>query len=140
MIGTPEDSIFLYPSKLADLPEIIDDFEDIVYENGSLLSSPDVMAKLVAYSQRLEINMIAPFRPGKKLLVLDLDYTLFDHKSTASNISELMRPGMHDFLVLFSVERILTVLEDCCLRTLRYRHLVSVIMETFGNETHSNLA
>ncbi|KAF9626354.1 hypothetical protein IFM89_032408 [Coptis chinensis] len=30
---------------------------------------------------------------GKKLLVLDIDYTLFDHRSTAKNPLELMRPS-----------------------------------------------
>jgi len=37
-------------------------------------------------------------RPGKKLLVLDIDYTLFDHRSAAESGIELMRPYLHDFL------------------------------------------
>ena len=37
-------------------------------------------------------------RPGKKLLVLDIDYTLFDHRSTAQTGLELMRPFLHEFL------------------------------------------
>lgn len=37
-------------------------------------------------------------RPGKKLLVLDIDYTLFDHRSVAESGEELMRPYLHDFL------------------------------------------
>lgn len=37
-------------------------------------------------------------RPGKKLLVLDIDYTLFDHRSVAESGIELMRPYLHDFL------------------------------------------
>lgn len=37
-------------------------------------------------------------RPGKKLLVLDIDYTLFDHRSAAESGLELMRPYLHDFL------------------------------------------
>jgi len=32
------------------------------------------------------------------LLVLDIDYTLYDHKSTAQNISILTRPFLHQFL------------------------------------------
>ncbi|KAG5461377.1 MAG: hypothetical protein BJ554DRAFT_6439 [Olpidium bornovanus] len=31
---------------------------------------------------------------------MDLDYTLFDCKSTASSFVELMRPGMHELLVV----------------------------------------
>jgi ubiquitin-like domain-containing CTD phosphatase 1 len=37
-------------------------------------------------------------RPGKKLLVLDIDYTLFDHRSTVERPLELMRPYLHEFL------------------------------------------
>lgn len=37
-------------------------------------------------------------RPGKKLLVLDIDYTLFDHRSVAETGNELMRPFLHEFL------------------------------------------
>ena len=35
---------------------------------------------------------------GKKCLVLDIDYTLFDHRSTAERASELARPHLHQFL------------------------------------------
>lgn len=41
--------------------------------------------------------MNAP-REGKKLLVLDLDHTLFDCKSPAPSIDMLGRPGLHEFL------------------------------------------
>jgi len=37
-------------------------------------------------------------REGKKLLVLDIDYTLFDHRSTAETPEELRRPFLIDFL------------------------------------------
>lgn len=37
-------------------------------------------------------------RLGKKLLVLDIDYTLFDHRSTVERALELMRPYLHQFL------------------------------------------
>lgn len=48
----------------------------------------------------LQIKLVNPCRKGKKLLVLDIDYTLFDHRSTAENPLQLMRPCMLlDFLV-----------------------------------------
>ncbi|XP_065317694.1 ubiquitin-like domain-containing CTD phosphatase 1 isoform X1 [Gordionus sp. m RMFG-2023] len=37
-------------------------------------------------------------REGKYLLVLDIDGTIFDHKSYAERGSELMRPYLHEFL------------------------------------------
>lgn len=36
-------------------------------------------------AKELELYFISPVRRGKKLLVLDLDYTLFDIKGTASD-------------------------------------------------------
>jgi hypothetical protein len=46
----------------------------------------------------LQVEPLNPPREGKKLLVLDIDYTLFDHRSTAENPAELMRPYLHEFL------------------------------------------
>ena len=37
-------------------------------------------------------------RPGKKCLVLDIDYTLFDLGSSAERPDELARPHLHSFL------------------------------------------
>jgi ubiquitin-like domain-containing CTD phosphatase 1 len=37
-------------------------------------------------------------RAGKKCLVLDIDYTLFDLGSAAERPDELARPYLHDFL------------------------------------------
>ncbi|RVW62147.1 Ubiquitin-like domain-containing CTD phosphatase [Vitis vinifera] len=52
--------------------------------------------ELVEYVGTIELRN--PCREGKKLLVLDIDYTLFDHRSTAENPLELMRPYLHEFL------------------------------------------
>lgn len=32
-----------------------------------------------------EVKILNELRPGKKLLVLDIDYTLFDHRTTAQS-------------------------------------------------------
>ncbi|CAL8098133.1 unnamed protein product [Calicophoron daubneyi] len=37
-------------------------------------------------------------RPGKKLLVLDVDYTIFDHLTPAESVRQLARPFLHEFL------------------------------------------
>lgn len=42
--------------------------------------------------------MLEPPRPGKGLLVLDIDYTIFDLNGTAERPEELARPYLHDFL------------------------------------------
>ncbi|CAH1736443.1 hypothetical protein AGLY_005045 [Aphis glycines] len=56
------------------------------------------LAKVQNRVDNYEIKMLNDPRPGKKLLVLDIDYTLFDHRSAAESGIELMRPYLHDFL------------------------------------------
>ncbi|KAG2172970.1 hypothetical protein INT44_004711 [Umbelopsis vinacea] len=73
----------------------------------SLDDDPDDQPVKRRYGLKRMSNMASPLTNimllettivGKKLLVMDLDYTLFDCKSPASHISELMRPGMHSYL------------------------------------------
>lgn len=40
----------------------------------------------------LQMRILNQPRESKKLVVLDIDYTLFDHRSPAENPHELMRP------------------------------------------------
>ncbi|XP_050430275.1 ubiquitin-like domain-containing CTD phosphatase 1 isoform X1 [Adelges cooleyi] len=56
------------------------------------------LAKVQNRIDNYEIKMLNEPRPGKKLLVLDIDYTLFDHRSVAESGLELMRPYLHHFL------------------------------------------
>ena len=46
----------------------------------------------------VEVKILNPPRDGKKCLVLDIDYTLFDLGSSAERPEELGRPYLHDFL------------------------------------------
>ena len=46
--------------------------------------------KLQRRIESYTVQAIGEPRDGKKLLVLDIDYTLFDHRSTAENPLELM--------------------------------------------------
>ncbi|OZJ03649.1 hypothetical protein BZG36_03935 [Bifiguratus adelaidae] len=98
MMGTRDEGLFKDPDHVA-LPDVINDLDyDYVPEKKSYLNEAEVQKKLKETAAKTEINIINPLRDGKKLLVLDLDYTLFDCKSPAGHISELMRPGMHAFL------------------------------------------
>lgn len=56
------------------------------------------LAKIDKRVKEYKINEFCPPRTGKKLLVLDIDYTLFDHRSVAETGAELMRPYLHEFL------------------------------------------
>jgi ubiquitin-like domain-containing CTD phosphatase 1 len=108
LMGTPEADIFVDPSDRDDLPEVIDDF---VY-NPQDTSALEVLIR--TYRARMDqciaettIVVMHPPRPGKHLLVLDLDHTLLDFssrelqrdESTQGHAATVMkRPCMDDFL------------------------------------------
>lgn len=56
------------------------------------------MSKVEKRIKTYKIEELNPPRDGKRLLVLDIDYTLFDHRSSAETGLELMRPYLHEFL------------------------------------------
>ena len=62
----------------------------------------DGVSKLIATGNASEINIMNPPRPGAKLLVLDLDETLYDFRSSDENVEarvlELKRPHVDAFL------------------------------------------
>ncbi|ELU09728.1 hypothetical protein CAPTEDRAFT_159759 [Capitella teleta] len=97
MMGTREEALADVLTPPEDLPEVVDDFdigeEEIPIENRDIY-----LEKIERRVQDCKIDIINEPREGKKLLVLDIDYTLFDHKSVAENIHELMRPYLHEFL------------------------------------------
>lgn len=47
------------------------------------------MAKIQKRIKDYDIKILNPSREGKKLLVLDIDYTLFDHRSPATTGNSL---------------------------------------------------
>uniref|UniRef100_A0A0D9V8G8 protein-serine/threonine phosphatase n=1 Tax=Leersia perrieri TaxID=77586 RepID=A0A0D9V8G8_9ORYZ len=95
MVGTPESELFVDQE---DDPEILNDYE-IGQDEVSAIKDKDVYKqKLKRRASQYEIKILNPCRKGKKLLVLDIDYTLFDHRSAAENPTELMRPYLHEFL------------------------------------------
>lgn len=73
--------------------DIGDEDEEIKLENMETH-----LAKIENRVRNYKIKELNPPRAGKKLLVLDVDYTIYDHRSTAENISQLSRPYLHEFL------------------------------------------
>ncbi|PIA18791.1 HAD-superfamily subfamily IIID h [Coemansia reversa NRRL 1564] len=88
----------------SDVPAISDDVDTNIVD--SLLSggrehqvvSTDSRQKLDKIIREAEVRVMSPPRPGRKLVVLDLDYTLFDCKNMSGNVVEMARPGLHEFL------------------------------------------
>eukprot|EP00475_Leptophrys_vorax_P004036 TRINITY_DN12387_c0_g1_i1.p1 TRINITY_DN12387_c0_g1~~TRINITY_DN12387_c0_g1_i1.p1 ORF type:complete len:442 (-),score=138.55 TRINITY_DN12387_c0_g1_i1:86-1372(-) len=109
MIGTPEEKIFVYEEEKdssADLVNDLDyDYSSLAvdseqYFENLLAADPNILVKLEQVIATSEVALINPPRKGKKLLVLDLDYTLFDMKSTSAsgNLTELKRPFTDELL------------------------------------------
>ncbi|KAL3864606.1 hypothetical protein ACJMK2_006271 [Sinanodonta woodiana] len=98
MMGSKEDDIKQMSEPIPDLPDVINDF-DIEEEEISIENREEYLAKIEKRVRDLKIDMLNEPRVGKKLLVLDIDYTLFDHRSVAESAGELMRPFLHEFLI-----------------------------------------
>nr|XP_009296658.2 ubiquitin-like domain-containing CTD phosphatase 1 [Danio rerio] len=97
MMGTREESL---EDVLAPPPEnddVVNDF-DIEEEVTEVENREENLAKIARRVKDYKVEELNPPRPGKRLLVLDIDYTLFDHKSCAETGHELMRPFLHEFL------------------------------------------
>jgi ubiquitin-like domain-containing CTD phosphatase 1 len=94
------DCIEAESSSAASSGAIIDDL-DIQEEEAELLAlvdRPEVQEKLNRRVKSVNVKIMNPPREGKKLLVLDIDYTLFDLGGTAERPSDLARPFLHEFL------------------------------------------
>nr|XP_018911099.1 PREDICTED: ubiquitin-like domain-containing CTD phosphatase 1 [Bemisia tabaci] len=98
MMGSLEEDIADASSVPEDLPEVVDDFDIPEGEEIALENREVHLAKIERRVKEHQINILNPPREGKKLLVLDIDYTLFDHRSPAESGVELMRPYLHEFL------------------------------------------
>jgi len=101
MVGSAESSILPDASALGDdLPDVVNDldwdFEPD--EQTDVGKTPENRAKLEEKVRTIDVRVITEPRPGKKLLVLDLDYTLLDFKGTAENMKDLKRPYCDEFL------------------------------------------
>ncbi|KAK3086059.1 hypothetical protein FSP39_012867 [Pinctada imbricata] len=98
MMGTVEEELNKVIEPPTDLPEVVNDLDidgeiDIDPQNRE-----EYLAKVAKKVADYKIEILNPPRPEKKLLVLDIDYTLFDHRSPAETANELMRPYLHEFL------------------------------------------
>lgn len=65
---------------------------------GSMCKLHALQEKLRRRVSSVEVKILNPPRDGKKCLVLDIDYTLFDLGSSAERPEELGRPYLHHFL------------------------------------------
>lgn len=84
LMGTPEKDIFIDPSERGpdELPDVIDDFElDFNAGSDKWLQHVANEENLRQFTEQTMVHLMNPPRPGKPLLVLDLDHTLLDFSS-----------------------------------------------------------
>lgn len=106
LMGTPEESITELNAAKPVQPDLSEGQEE-EQQDTTWIDDPDtvpldkreeVRVKLERRVQTYQGKILNEPRQGKKLLVLDIDYTLFDHRSAAESGIELMRPYLHEFL------------------------------------------
>ncbi|KAG0008469.1 hypothetical protein BGZ80_003396 [Entomortierella chlamydospora] len=98
MMGTPEAKVIKAPETL---PDVLNDLEeDYTPDDEAFASMAQNQKNLKATIAKCKIDIMNPLRSGKKLLVLDLDYTLIDCKALNNPLIDVMRPGLHDFLAV----------------------------------------
>ncbi|KAG2146868.1 HAD subfamily IIID h [Suillus bovinus] len=105
LIGTPEGDEIKDPSKLEFLPDVVNDLDVDFTDNPTAAATykndQRNIRKVKEATEKLQINIIHPLRDGKRLLVLDIDYTILDTKPLTSGSlppAECARPGLHEFL------------------------------------------
>ena len=80
MIGSKEEDIANVDLSPEDIPQVVNDFDigDEV-EMGSIpiQNREEFLVKVEKRVKEYKVKMLSQPRPGKKLLVLDIDYTLF---------------------------------------------------------------
>ncbi|KAJ3488987.1 hypothetical protein NLI96_g2461 [Meripilus lineatus] len=94
-----------FSPELESLPDIFNDLDVDFSANPkaaiAYLNDQRNIRKVREHTKKLQINIIHPLREGKRLLVLDIDYTILDTKPLTSGAlppHECARPGLHDFL------------------------------------------
>lgn len=98
LMGSREEDIAQASERPADLPEVVNDLDIPEEAEIAIQNQSEYLAKIEKRVRDIKVEMLNQPRPGKKLLVLDIDYTLFDHRSVAESPDQLMRPYLHEFL------------------------------------------
>ncbi|KAG7092885.1 hypothetical protein E1B28_009195 [Marasmius oreades] len=102
LIGTPDGDEIKDPSQP---PDVVNDLDfDPTQDSATVAAYKNDqrnIRKVKEATDKLNLNIIHPLREGKRLLVLDLDYTILDTKPLTSGSlppAECARPGLHEFL------------------------------------------
>ncbi|GAB4819028.1 hypothetical protein N2152v2_006074 [Parachlorella kessleri] len=100
LLGSADVEIEKMQKQAEVAPHVQDDFDiaDEGFTEVDVKDQPAVQEKLQRRIASVQVKVLNPPRPGKKCLVLDIDYTLFDLGSAAEKADLLARPFLHEFL------------------------------------------
>ncbi|KAI0372975.1 HAD subfamily IIID h [Pilatotrama ljubarskyi] len=105
LVGTPEGHEIKDPNELEFLPDVVNDLDvDFTADPAAAaeyINDQRNRRRVEQHTKKLKPNLINPLREGKRLLVLDIDYTILDTKPLTSGAlppQECARPGLHEFL------------------------------------------
>ncbi|KAL1709633.1 HAD-like domain-containing protein [Schizophyllum commune] len=106
LVGTVEGEELAAPPEESDQKDSESDVDlaDLIKNNdlvSALVNDIANRQNIENATKNLSVNVIHPLREGKKLLVLDIDYTIVDTKPLTSGSlppEECARPGLHAFL------------------------------------------
>ncbi|KAI5119947.1 hypothetical protein M0805_002136 [Coniferiporia weirii] len=107
LVGTPVGNELKDPSQMDLLPDVFNDYDVDFSEHPeasrAYIADRRNQRKIREATLKLQgnVNLIYPLREGKKLLVLDIDYTILDTKPLLEGSlppTECARPLLHEFL------------------------------------------
>lgn len=98
LIGSTEEEIKGVTTKKVDNFDETNDDLDFEEVEIDISQHSEYIAKIERRVKEYKITVLTKPRVDSKLLILDIDYTIFDHRSTAENVRDLMRPFLHEFL------------------------------------------
>ncbi|OQV15082.1 Ubiquitin-like domain-containing CTD phosphatase 1 [Hypsibius exemplaris] len=98
MMGSPEEAL---APILSTPPEDLSVFNDMIEQEKievPICAREEFLNKINRRVRDYQVETLDGFRHGKKLLVLDIDYTIFDNGSVGASGQDLMRPYLHEML------------------------------------------
>ena len=79
---------------------VVNDFDEETERKISVEHREEYLAKVAHRVQNYEVKILNELRKNKKLLVLDIDYTLFDHKRQLKPVPNTWDPIFTIFSLL----------------------------------------
>ncbi|GAU98403.1 hypothetical protein RvY_09555 [Ramazzottius varieornatus] len=99
MMGSPEEALApILTTLVPEVAGVVNEVEHMEEAEIPFASRVEYLDMVARHVRDYNLELIEGFRPGKKLVVLDIDYTIFDNGSVGQNGCELMRPFLHEFL------------------------------------------